>query len=67
MTGLNLFGITVGNRTATSNATGTIAHNPNNELLTYGETGYTYDNNGNLTEVQSGGVTLFRYCYSDPT
>jgi len=53
----------VGNRTAASNAAGSIAHNANNELLTYGDITYTYDLNGNLTQKRVGTAAV-NYTYN---
>ena len=53
----------VGNRTSASNATGTIVHNLNNELTTYGELSFDYDDNGNLTQKRAGTAAV-NYIYN---
>ena len=45
----------VGNRTSASNAGGSISHNLNNELTTYGDVEYVYDDNGNMTQKRGHG------------
>ena len=54
----------VGNRTSASNANGEIAHNANNELTTYGDQEFVYDDNGNLTEVWQFGGVAKRFSYN---
>ena len=52
----------VGNRLTASGVSGTISHNQNNELESYGDTSYEYDDNGNLVSRTTGSVTdLFIY------
>jgi large repetitive protein len=53
----------VGNRQTALNATGSITHNDNNELLLYGDIEYTYDANGNMTQKKVG-TTVVNYLYN---
>ena len=54
----------VGNRTSASNAGGSISHNLNNELTTYGDAEYVFDDNGNLTEISMAGSLVWMYEYN---
>ena len=53
----------VGNRATASNATGTITHNANNELLKYGDISYNYDANGNMV-AQTSATETRQYVYN---
>ncbi|MDY0091331.1 MAG: hypothetical protein RBT80_01360 [Candidatus Vecturithrix sp.] len=53
----------VGNRRTASNASGSLSHNANNELLVYGNIEYDYDANGNLIRKHLGTVAV-NYSYN---
>jgi RHS repeat-associated protein len=53
----------VGNRRTASNASGSLSHNANNELLLYGNMAYDYDANGNLIRKRLGTVAV-NYSYN---
>ena len=53
----------VGNRLTASGVSGTILHNQNNELESYGDISYEYDANGNMVRKSSGAIAE-RYVYN---
>ncbi|MDY6966795.1 MAG: hypothetical protein SVM80_12665, partial [Halobacteriota archaeon] len=46
----------VGNRLTAADVAGTWSYNQNNELQSYGDVSYVYDDNGNMTQKTDGGV-----------
>ena len=54
----------VGNRLSESGVEGEWTYNENNELLTFANTEYTYDENGNATRLLLDGTVMFIYHYN---
>ncbi len=54
----------VGNRISQDGVEGEWSYNQNNELLSFANTEYTYDANGNATELVLNGTTMFSYHYN---
>ncbi|MCP4397105.1 MAG: hypothetical protein GY801_07390 [bacterium] len=54
----------VGNRVAQEGVEGSWSYNDNNELLTFTGTEYTYDANGNATQLLLDGAVMFSYHYN---
>ncbi|MEH0019208.1 MAG: right-handed parallel beta-helix repeat-containing protein [Desulfobacter sp.] len=56
----------LGNRTTDVKMSGPIVHNADNQVETYGSTGYDYDANGNMIrKTENGSDTLFFYNLED--
>ncbi|MCP4379504.1 MAG: RHS repeat protein [bacterium] len=54
----------VGNRLNQDGVEGTWSYNENNELLTFADTEYQYDDNGNATQLLFDGTVMFTYHYN---
>ncbi|MCP4396117.1 MAG: hypothetical protein GY801_02235, partial [bacterium] len=54
----------VGNRVAQEGVEGEWSYNDNNELLTFADTEYRYDENGNAVQLLLDDAVMFRYHYN---